>query len=110
MEKALLVAVTGFGQQEDRRRTRQAGFDGLLVKPWSLTPSLPCSPAADPAPEPPKTDGSSRSERERSKPDSGGKGMAKSSKREINRLRTEVIDGMFSYMKYGGAADENDVE
>lgn len=28
-----IVAVTGWGQDEDRRRTRQAGFDGHLVKP-----------------------------------------------------------------------------
>jgi PAS domain S-box-containing protein len=33
LEKALLIAVTGFGQQEDQRRTRQAGFDAHLVKP-----------------------------------------------------------------------------
>src|SRR5690606_3773562 len=29
----LLVALTGWGQEEDRRRTRQAGFDEHLVKP-----------------------------------------------------------------------------
>jgi len=28
-----LVAVTGWGQEEDRRRTREAGFDYHLVKP-----------------------------------------------------------------------------
>jgi CheY-like chemotaxis protein len=28
-----LVAMTGWGQQEDRRRTREAGFDAHLVKP-----------------------------------------------------------------------------
>lgn len=27
------VAVTGWGQEEDRRRTRSAGFDHHLVKP-----------------------------------------------------------------------------
>ena len=32
----LLVAVTGWGQPEDRRRTRQAGFDHHLVKPPDL--------------------------------------------------------------------------
>jgi CheY-like chemotaxis protein/nitrogen-specific signal transduction histidine kinase len=29
----LLVAVTGYGQEEDRRRSREAGFDHHLVKP-----------------------------------------------------------------------------
>jgi CheY-like chemotaxis protein len=29
----LLVALTGYGQEEDRRRTRQAGFDHHFVKP-----------------------------------------------------------------------------
>jgi CheY-like chemotaxis protein/anti-sigma regulatory factor (Ser/Thr protein kinase) len=28
-----LVALTGFGQEEDRRRSREAGFDEFLVKP-----------------------------------------------------------------------------
>jgi CheY-like chemotaxis protein len=28
-----LVAITGLGQEEDRRRTREAGFDQHLVKP-----------------------------------------------------------------------------
>jgi CheY-like chemotaxis protein len=27
------VALTGWGQQEDRRRTAEAGFDHHLVKP-----------------------------------------------------------------------------
>ena len=30
---ALLVALTGWGQEEDRRRSREAGFDHHLVKP-----------------------------------------------------------------------------
>jgi CheY-like chemotaxis protein len=30
---ALLIAVTGYGQEEDRRRTREAGFDAHLLKP-----------------------------------------------------------------------------
>jgi CheY-like chemotaxis protein len=29
----LLVALTGWGQEEDRRRTKEAGFDHHLVKP-----------------------------------------------------------------------------
>ena len=30
---ALIVAVTGYGQKEDRERSRAAGFDHHLVKP-----------------------------------------------------------------------------
>ena len=33
---ALLVALTGYGQEEDRRRSRDAGFDGHLVKPLDV--------------------------------------------------------------------------
>lgn len=33
LEKVVLVALTGWGQQEDRRRTTEAGFDQHLVKP-----------------------------------------------------------------------------
>jgi PAS domain S-box-containing protein len=32
-ERVLLIALTGWGQEEDRRRTREAGFDVHLVKP-----------------------------------------------------------------------------
>jgi CheY-like chemotaxis protein len=32
-----LVAVTGYGQESDRRMTREAGFDRHLVKPIDLT-------------------------------------------------------------------------
>ncbi len=30
---AMIVAVTGWGQETDRRMSREAGFDGHLVKP-----------------------------------------------------------------------------
>jgi CheY-like chemotaxis protein len=33
MGKALLVALTGYGQDEDRRRSLEAGFDAHLTKP-----------------------------------------------------------------------------
>jgi CheY-like chemotaxis protein len=29
----VLIALTGWGQDEDRRRSQEAGFDGHLVKP-----------------------------------------------------------------------------
>jgi signal transduction histidine kinase/DNA-binding response OmpR family regulator len=32
-DRTLLVAVTGYGQADDRRRSREAGFDHHLVKP-----------------------------------------------------------------------------
>jgi PAS domain S-box-containing protein len=35
LEGVRLVAVTGFGQEEDRRRAREAGFDRHLTKPAS---------------------------------------------------------------------------
>src|SRR5262245_26391273 len=53
----LVVALTGYGQDEDRRRTREAGFDRHLVKPVNpeeLREVLaeghgsPHSPASDP--------------------------------------------------------------
>jgi CheY-like chemotaxis protein len=31
--KAVLIAVTGWGQEEDRRRSHEAGFDHHMVKP-----------------------------------------------------------------------------
>ncbi|MEM5373492.1 hypothetical protein V4C53_47405 [Paraburkholderia azotifigens] len=31
--RPLLIALTGYGQPEDRARTREAGFDFHLVKP-----------------------------------------------------------------------------
>jgi two-component system CheB/CheR fusion protein len=32
-DKVMLVAMTGYGQDEDRRRAQEAGFDRHLVKP-----------------------------------------------------------------------------
>jgi CheY-like chemotaxis protein len=32
-KKAVLIALTGWGQDEDRRRSREVGFDSHLVKP-----------------------------------------------------------------------------
>lgn len=36
MSRPLIVALTGYGADEDRRRSRQAGFDAHLVKPISI--------------------------------------------------------------------------
>ena len=35
--RPVLIAVTGWGQEEDRRRSREAGFDAHLVKPLDLS-------------------------------------------------------------------------
>jgi CheY-like chemotaxis protein len=35
-QDALLVAATGLGREEDHRRSREAGFDRLLLKPLDL--------------------------------------------------------------------------
>lgn len=36
LDRVLLVALTGYGQAEDRRRSKEAGFDEHLVKPPSV--------------------------------------------------------------------------
>ncbi len=36
LDQAVLVALTGYGAEEDRRRSREAGFDAHLVKPVDL--------------------------------------------------------------------------
>ncbi|HYK25332.1 MAG TPA: response regulator, partial [Steroidobacteraceae bacterium] len=33
---AMIIALTGWGQDEDRRRTRECGFDSHMVKPLDL--------------------------------------------------------------------------
>ena len=35
--RCLIVALTGYGSEEDRRRSLEAGLDEHLVKPPSLT-------------------------------------------------------------------------
>jgi len=37
LDPVKLIAVTGFGQEEDRRKALEAGFDAHLVKPVDLT-------------------------------------------------------------------------
>jgi CheY-like chemotaxis protein len=36
LKRATLIAQTGWGQEEDRRRSKEAGFDHHLVKPVDL--------------------------------------------------------------------------
>ncbi|MFN7132135.1 MAG: response regulator, partial [Myxococcales bacterium] len=36
-EKPLLVALTGYGQEEDRQRAKRAGFELHFVKPVELS-------------------------------------------------------------------------
>ena len=50
LKDAYLVALTGYGQEEDQRRTREAGFDLHLVKPVdhaALEMALACRSAGD---------------------------------------------------------------
>ena len=42
--RTLLVAITGYGQEEDRRRSRAAGFNHHLVKPVVPEEFATCSP------------------------------------------------------------------
>jgi signal transduction histidine kinase len=37
LHDALLIAMTGYGQEEDKRRSREAGFNAHLVKPVDLS-------------------------------------------------------------------------
>jgi len=52
----VLIALTGWGQQEDRRKSKEAGFDGHLVKPveprdlMNLLASLHEQRSVDPKP------------------------------------------------------------
>jgi CheY-like chemotaxis protein len=46
---ARVVAVTGWGQEHDRRRSQQAGFDQHLVKP--VAPTVIADLLAAPAPQ-----------------------------------------------------------
>ncbi len=36
LRRVVLVAQTGWGQEEDRRRSREAGFDYHIVKPLEI--------------------------------------------------------------------------
>jgi CheY-like chemotaxis protein len=33
LDRPVIIAVSGYGQDDDRRRAREAGFDHHLVKP-----------------------------------------------------------------------------
>ena len=43
LEEVLLVALTGYGQEEDRRRALAAGFDEHLTKPTRFDTLQRCS-------------------------------------------------------------------
>jgi CheY-like chemotaxis protein len=36
VDKMVLIAVSGYGQEEDQERAKSAGFDAYLIKPISL--------------------------------------------------------------------------
>jgi PAS domain S-box-containing protein len=61
LKDVLLMALTGYGQEEDRRRAREAGFDHYLTKPVEPAalqrllggaPEAPAPPAVRPQPLP----------------------------------------------------------
>jgi two-component system CheB/CheR fusion protein len=37
LEQTLVIALTGYGQDDDRRRSQEAGFNAHLVKPVDLS-------------------------------------------------------------------------
>ena len=47
----MLVALTGWGQEEDRHRSREAGFDAHMVKPVDFDALLKLLAALPSAPE-----------------------------------------------------------
>ena len=53
--KVALIAVTGWGQEQDRQRTAEAGFDAHLIKPVGTADLLralrSCAPTASPGSE-----------------------------------------------------------
>jgi len=51
-ERYLIVAVTGYGEDRDRRRSSEAGFDAHLVKPVEIAQLLPMLHAMRPAERP----------------------------------------------------------
>jgi CheY-like chemotaxis protein len=48
----MIVAMTGFGRYEDRRETREAGFDHHLVKPVDPVVVERLLTAGKPVPDP----------------------------------------------------------
>jgi CheY-like chemotaxis protein len=49
-KNAVLIAQTGWGQEEDRLRSTEAGFDAHLVKPLDLAALQNVLAKLDPAP------------------------------------------------------------
>ncbi len=41
LKDAVLIAITGYGEETDRRRSLEAGFDHHLIKPIDLDALLP---------------------------------------------------------------------
>jgi CheY-like chemotaxis protein len=46
----IIIAVTGYGQENDRRRSREAGIDHHLLKPLSSASLLPLLPRPETPP------------------------------------------------------------
>jgi phosphotransferase system HPr (HPr) family protein len=52
-----IIAVTGYGREEDRRRALAAGCDHYLLKPVDPAALIPLLPTTDAQPDPPGHDG-----------------------------------------------------
>lgn len=52
LRNALLIAITGYGQEEDRRRSFQAGFDHHFIKPIDFDALLALLEVAEPTASP----------------------------------------------------------
>jgi CheY-like chemotaxis protein len=51
-KQPMIVALTGWGQEEDRRRTREAGFDRHLTKPADVASLRSLLGSVDPGTSP----------------------------------------------------------
>jgi CheY-like chemotaxis protein len=59
-KQMILIALTGWGQQQDRRRTQDAGFDAHLTKPVNYTAIMDLlAKLPPPSPEQPATNSAS---------------------------------------------------
>jgi CheY-like chemotaxis protein len=76
VEDAVLIAVTGYGQEDDRRRSREAGFDHHWIKPLTTEMLSELLESLEPARE--RSRGPNVKGRARRSPRIGGRSPARS--------------------------------